>query len=430
MRFHYFAAGALAAMLLTAASCTAAAPPAPAATTAEVTSAADAAPAAGKANPYATWDDVLAAAKGTTVNWYMWGGSDVINTNVDTDIGAPLKEQFDVTLNRVPIDNTADAVNKVLNEKAAGKDGGGSVDLIWINGQNFRTLKDAGLLYGPFTDLLPNGTYVDWTNPAVANDFGIPVDGYESPWAAFQFVMEYNTAAVGDTPPASFEALRAWIKANPGRFTYPAPPNHVGSAFVRMLFYWAAGGPDKLLGPFDQEVYDAAAPKVWAYLNDIKPNLWRAGQTYPELAPMADLLANGEIDFAMEYDANRASNYIAQGRYPDTIRTFVFDTGTVANTSYVAIPYNAANPAGAMVLANFLLSPDYQVHITRPAPWGWMMAVDPTRLPSAQQAEAAAGERGIATLSPAALAAAALPEAGADWVKAIDDGWVANVLEK
>lgn len=423
MRVRYFAAAAMVAGLLIAAGCTAAAP--------AFTAQTDAAPTgAGKATIYTTWDDVLAAAKGTTVNWYMWGGSDVINTNVDSGIGAPLKEQFDVTVNRVPIDNTADAVNKVLNEKAAGKDDGGSIDLIWINGQNFRTLKDARLLYGPFTDLLPNGKFVDWANPAVANDFGVPVDGYESPWAAFQFVMEYNTAAVGDTPPASFEALRDWIKANPGRFTYPAPPNHVGSAFVRMLFYWAAGGPDKLLGPFDQQVYDAAAPKVWAYLNDIEPHLWREGQTYPDVAVMADLLANGEIDFAMEYDANRAANYIAQGRYPDTIRTFVFNTGTVANTSYVAIPYNAANPAGAMVLANFLLSPDYQVHITRPTPWGWMMAVDPTRLPPEQQAQVAEGERGIAALPPAALAAAALPEAGADWVKAIDDGWVANVLEK
>ncbi len=379
---------------------------------------------------FTSWEEVVAAAKGTTVNWYMWGGSDVINTNVDNDIGAPLTAEFGVTLNRVPIENTADAVNKVLNEKAADKTSGGSVDLIWINGQNFRTLKDAGLLYGPFTDLLPNNQYVDWQNPAVANDFGVPVEGYESPWAAFQFVMEYNTAMVGDAPPTSYDALAAWIEANPGRFTYPAPPNHVGSAFVRMLFYWAAGGAEQFVGPFDQALYDATAPKVWAYLNEIEPFLWREGQTYPELAVMADLLANGEIDFAMEYDANRASNYIAQGRYPETIRTFVFDTGTVANVSYVAIPFNASNPAGALMLANFLLSPEYQVHITEPTPWGWMMAVDPTRLPENQQTRAAAIERGVATLPPATLAAAALPEVSADWVKAIDDGWVANVLEK
>jgi putative spermidine/putrescine transport system substrate-binding protein len=382
------------------------------------------------AQAYGNWEEVLAAAGGTTVNWYMWGGSDVINTNVDNDIGAPLKTQYNVTLNRVPLENTADAVNKVLNEKAAGKNSGGSIDLIWINGQNFRTLKDAGLLYGPFTELLPNNTYVDWDLPAVANDFGVPVDGYESPWASFQFVMEYNTATVGDEPPATLEELRVWIEANPGRFTYPAPPNHVGSAFVRMLFYWAAGSPDPFLGPFDQEVYDATAPKVWAYLNGIEPHLWRAGQTYPEIAAMADLLANGEIDFTMEYDANRASNFIVQGRYPDTIRTFVFDTGTVANVSYVAIPYNAGNPAGALVLANFLLSPEYQVHITQPTPWGWMMAIDPARLPAEQQAALATAPRGVATLPPAELAGNALPEAGAAWVQAIDEGWIANVLEQ
>jgi putative spermidine/putrescine transport system substrate-binding protein len=379
---------------------------------------------------YTTWEAVLSAAKGTTVNWYMWGGSDVINTNVDSDIGGPLQTEYAVTLNRVPLENTADAVNKVLNEKAAGKDEGGSIDLIWINGQNFRTLKEADLLYGPFTELLPNSRLVDWQNPAVANDFGVPVDGFESPWASFQFVMEYNAATVGEAPPASFAALAEWVKANPGRFTYPAPPNHVGSAFVRMLFYWAAGDAAAFTGPFDPQVYAETAPKVWAYLNEIKPYLWREGQTYPELAVMSDLLANGEIDFAMEYDASRASSYISQGRYPDTIRTYVFESGTVANISYVAIPYNAANPAGALVLANFLLSSEYQIYMTEPTPWGWMMAVDPARLTAEEQARAAGIDRGVATLPPAVLAAAALPEVSADWVSAIDDGWIANVLEQ
>jgi putative spermidine/putrescine transport system substrate-binding protein len=387
------------------------------------------APAA--APTFAGWEEVEAAARGTTVNWFVWGGSDVINTNIDNDIGQPLAEQYGVTLNRVPVDATADAVNKVLSEKAAGKDSGGSIDLIWINGQNFRTLKEAGLLYGPFTEQLPHNQYVDWANPAVANDFGVPVDGYESPWAAFQFVYEYNAATVGDQPPATFEELAAWVANNPGRFTYPPPPNHVGSAFVRQLFYWAAGDTAPFRGPFDQAVYDEVAPQVWDYLNALEPNLWRGGQTYPEVAAMADLLANGEIDFNMEYDANRASNFIAQGRYPDTIRTFVLDSGTVANISYVAIPYNAANPQGAMVLANFLLSPEYQLHMAKPSPWGWMMAIDVTRLPADLQAQAAAQDTlGAATLPPSVLAGAALPEMAAEWVSAIDAGWTANVLQK
>ncbi len=133
---------------------------------------------------YASWDEVTAAAQGTTVNWFLWGGSETINSHVDGVIGEALQEEFGITVNRVPLDNTADAVNKVLNEKAAGRDSGGSIDLIWINGENFRTLKDADLLYGPFVDLVPNSLLVDWENPAVAYDFGVAVDGYESPWPA------------------------------------------------------------------------------------------------------------------------------------------------------------------------------------------------------------------------------------------------------
>ncbi len=378
----------------------------------------------------ASWDEIEAAAEGTTVSWALWGGSDLINTHVDQAIGAPLAERYGVTLNRVPLENTADAINKVLSEKAAGVDSGGSIDLIWINGENFRTLKEADLLFGPFVQILPNSEYVDESNPAVGFDFGVPTDGYESPWASFQWVIEYNSATVGDNPPTSYEDLRAWIEANPGRFTYPAPPNHVGMGFVRQLFYWAAGSPEPFLGEFDQAVYDEYAPIVWEYLNGIEPYLWREGQTYPELAAMANLLANQEIDFAMEYDSSRASTYIRQGIYPDTIRTLVFDSGTIANVSYVAIPYNANNIAGALLLANFLLSPEYQIAITDPEVLGWKMAIDPTRLSAEEQAQLAAIEQGVATLPAEALSAAALPESSVEWVDAMQSGWEENVLKQ
>ena len=93
---------------------------------------------------FSTWEEVLAAADGTTVNWFMWGGSDTINANVDNDIGDVIKEQFNITLNRVPAD-AADFVNKVLDESAAGVTEGGTIDLMWINGENFATLKNADL---------------------------------------------------------------------------------------------------------------------------------------------------------------------------------------------------------------------------------------------------------------------------------------------
>jgi putative spermidine/putrescine transport system substrate-binding protein len=376
-----------------------------------------------------SWDEVVAAADGTTVNWFMWGGSDVINANVDEDIGAVLKERYNITLNRVPVADTADAVNKVLDEAAAGVTEGGSVDMIWINGENFKTLRQASLLYGPFAEALPNSRYVNWSDPALAFDFGFPVEGYESPWGHAQFVMEYDSGQVAEVP-TTFEALRDWIKANPGKFTYPAIPDFTGSVFIRHLFYWAAGGPEPFLGEFDQATYDQYAPIVWEYLNEIEPSLWREGQTYPEAAVMEGLLANQEIAFNMGYGPVRASLNIGQGIYPDTIRTFVFDTGTLSNNNFVAIPFNASNPAGAMVVADYIISPEFQLIMADPEQWGWLMTIDPRRMPAEAQATLDGYELGPATLPPAVLAGAALPEANGDWVTAFEQGWIENVLEK
>jgi putative spermidine/putrescine transport system substrate-binding protein len=417
--------------LFVLASCAPPAPTAPegAATGTEETAAPEEA-APDRPPVYETWDDVLAAAEGTTVNWFMWGGSDTINTNVDNDIGGPLKEKYNITLNRVPLTDTADAVNKVLDEAATGVTSGGSIDLIWINGENFKTLKEANLLYGPWAQFLPNSKYVNWEDPALAYDFGYPIEGYESPWGHAQFVMEYNTALVGDQPPTTFEALRDWVHANPGLFTYPAIPDFTGSVFVRHVFYWAAGGPEPFLGEFDQATFDKYAPAVWEYLNDLEPDLWRGGQTYPEAPAMDDLIANQEIAFNMGYGPANASLNIREGIYPETIRTFVFDTGTLANNNFVAIPFNASNPAAAMVLANYILSPEFQLVLMDPDRWGWLSPVDPTRYPEDFQQTLATFELGPATLPPEVLASHALPEPNSDWVTAMEQGWLQNVLEK
>jgi putative spermidine/putrescine transport system substrate-binding protein len=377
---------------------------------------------------FSTWEDVLAAADGTTVNWFMWGGSDTINANVDNDIGDVIKEQFNITLNRVPAD-AADFVNKVLDESAAGVTEGGSIDLMWINGENFATLKRAELMYGPWAESLPNAIYVPWQDAAIANDFGEPVEGLESPWGHAQFVVEYDTAFVSEAP-TTFEALQTWVHENPGQFTYPAIPDFVGSVFVRHLFYWAAGGPDAFLGEFDQATFDQYAPAVWEYLNDLESDLWRGGDTYPEGAAMADLMANQEIHFNLSYDPARASTNIASGTYPESIRTFVFDTGTLSNNNYVGIPFNAANPAGAMVLANYIVSPEFQLVMANPDRWGWLIPTDPSTWPAEDKATLDSYGSGVATLPAADLTAAALPEPGGEWVTAFEAGWIENVLEK
>jgi putative spermidine/putrescine transport system substrate-binding protein len=378
---------------------------------------------------FETWAEVLEAARGTTVNWHMWGGSDKINSDVDNDIGARVQELYGITLNRVPIVDAADVVNKILDEGAAG-DSEGTVDLIWINGENFRTLAEAELLYGPWAESIPNARYVDWEDPAIAFDFGYPVNGYESPWGHAQFVMEYNTALVGEEPPKTFEALAEWVEANPGLFTYPGIPDFTGSVFLRHVFYWVAGGPEPFLGEFDQEVFDQYAPVVWEYLNALEPNLWRAGETYPEASVLTDLIANQEVAFNMGYGPGNAASNIQQGIYPETVRTFVFDTGTISNNNFVTIPFNSTNPAGAMVIANYILSEEFQLKMTDPDQWGWLSPISPSVYSQEFQDAVAAFESHPATLSADELAAAALPEPPATWVTAMEQGWIENVLQQ
>jgi putative thiamine transport system substrate-binding protein len=53
-------------------------------------------------------------------------------------------------LEHVKITDTADVVKRVRAEKAAGRtDRAGTVDLVWINGENFAAMKADGLLFGP-----------------------------------------------------------------------------------------------------------------------------------------------------------------------------------------------------------------------------------------------------------------------------------------
>ena len=147
-----------------------------------------------------SWDDIVAEAKGGEVNWFLWGGSDNINQYVTEFIGGILKDEYDITLNRVGLSDTVEAVNIVLGEKESGVTDDGSVDMIWINGENFRTMKQGGLAYCGYLDVLPNNRLVNWDNPSIANDFGVPVDDCEVPWSKAQFAFAYDTARTPNPP--------------------------------------------------------------------------------------------------------------------------------------------------------------------------------------------------------------------------------------
>lgn len=365
------------------------------------------------------------SVRGSEVRWHMWGGSAQINQWVDTYVVGEMKKRYDVTLVRVPMDAPV-FVNKLLTEKAAGK-ATGTMDLLWINGENFKNAMQASVLFGPFVEKLPN--FTAWHDPQKsAFDFGFPTRGYEAPYGRAQFVFEYDTARTPE-PPRTFAQLKDWITAHPGRFTYPQPPDFTGSAFLRQVFYATTGGHEQYMDGFNPERYAANAPTTFAWLNDIKPHLWQQGRTYPKDAAALDtLFARGEIDMAMSYHPAHAHMKILEKTYPGTVRTFVLEEGAIFNTHFVAIPFNAPNKAGAMVLANFLMSPEAQFSKFKPENWGDMPSLEISKLPEVDRKAFAGVDLGSATLGFDVLAQAAVPEIPADYLELLEKDWDKLVL--
>jgi putative spermidine/putrescine transport system substrate-binding protein len=374
------------------------------------------------------WEQVVAQARGTTVNLHMWGGDENINRYINEYVAGRLKTEYDVTLVQTPLGDTAEAVNKLLNEQTAGKQAKGSIDLLWINGENYRTLRQGNLLYGSWARTLPNASVVSWDEPSVANDFGQPVEDYEAPWGRAQFVLIYDSARTSN-PPRTFADLLAWAEANPGRFTYPAIPDFTGSAFVRHLFYALEANEGVLDDGWSEASYTRAAPPVWDYLRQLRPHMWRGGETLPQsVEQLNTLFAGGEVDVTLSYNPAFADGAISRGTFPPTTRTYLLESGTLANTHYLAIPFNATNKAGAMVAANFTQSVEAQIEKAKPEVWGDLPVLDAAQLSADDRAALDAVPRGEATLPAAELAANTLPEPGAEWVDRIEADWQREVL--
>ncbi|MFQ6551434.1 ABC transporter substrate-binding protein [Aestuariibius insulae] len=379
--------------------------------------------ASAESNP-SDWPAVLDAAQGQTVYWNAWGGSTTTNDFIAW-VGKRVSEDYGVTLEHVKLTDTGEAVSRVLAEKQAGQDTDGAIDMIWINGANFAAMKDAGLLYGPFAEDLPNWDFVDVEGKTVQTDFTVPTEGYESPWAMAQVVFMHDTRDLPD-PLGSMDAILGWSTENPGRFTFPQPPDFLGTTFLKQALIDLTDEPEALAAPATDETYPQVTEPLWAFLEELTPTLWREGRAYPQTGPrQLQLIADEEIDLAISFSPGEATAAIANDQLPDTVRTFVLDRGTLGNASFVAIPYNSGATEGAMVVANFLLSPEAQLRAQDPDILGYGTVLSMNKLAPSEREAFDALDLGIATLPPAELGPA-LPEPHPSWAERIAADWVAR----
>lgn len=370
------------------------------------------------------WSRIEAAARGQTVYLNAWAGSERINAYLQW-VAGELSQRFGLKLEHVKISDTAEAVKRVRAEKAAGRTGEGSVDLVWINGENFLAMKREGLLFGPWSEKLPSYAKVDVAGkPTTRIDFSEPVEGLEAPWGMAQLTFFADSARVPQ-PPASMGELLEWAKKNPGRFTYPRPPVFHGTTFLKQVLIETSAERQPLYAPYRAEAFAKATAPLWSALDALHPHLWKQGKQFPaNQTVMRQMLADGELAIALTFNPNEVANQIAAKSLPPSVVAYQHAAGTIGNTHFLGIPFNARAKEGAQVAANFLLSPPAQARKADIKVWGDPTVLALDKLSAAERALFAAG----AAPGQVARPAAAIPEPHGSWVDPIEREWTRRYI--
>lgn len=375
----------------------------------------------------ADFESITKQAENTTVTFYGWGGDDKRNEWLDTVVASKLKEKYNITLQRVPMD-IDQILAKLSGEKQAGSEDG-TIDMIWINGENFYSAKENGLLFGSFADKLPNyEKYINAEDKENQYDFGYPIEGFEAPYGKAQLVL-INDSAKSEETPKNTEELIEYAKKYQGKVTYPALPDFTGSAFVRNVIYDIVGYEQFMNMEADKEVVREAVKPAMDYLRELNPYLWNQGKTFPASSTLLEnMFSDGEVYLNMSYSPYSAAVNIEQGKYPETAKTFLFENGMIGNTNYIAIANNAPNKAGAMVAINEIISAELQA--SQFDSLKTVSVVDYAKLSEEERAMFDKVDIGKGTVSQDELLAKRLPEMPAKLIPIIEEIWQEEVVGK
>ncbi len=247
-------------------------------------------------------------------------------------------------------DHDAQETAKITAASVLHKDSG--VDL--IDGGFTTQLGLAGLLWHPTPGLVPNLRDIG-KSVLAAGKGGIP-------YRASSVLLAYNSTNV-KTPPKTLDDLLAWIKANPGKFTYNVPSGGgSGYAFVQTVV-------DKYLSAKDRTTLAQSINKPlqskWATgletLRSLNVYTYGKNGSYPaNNAETLKDLSTGLVDMASVWSDQFASAQKA-GTMPANIKvTQISGPAFTGGAAYLGIPSSSQNRAAARLLANWVLSPTAQ----------------------------------------------------------------------
>lgn len=330
-----------------------------------------------------SWEEILASAKGTTVTFMMYLGDKKANSYMNDFVIPELKKKYDITV-KIASGQGSVIVSTIMAEKEAGKNEG-QIDLGWINGETFYQIKQIDGLYGPFTSKLPNTRYINFNDPIIKYDFQQEINGYETPWAKAFFNVITDTLKVKELPVTMQQFEKYW-KANPGKFTFSQ--DFMGLTLLKTWLVELSGGIQNLDGPFDEKKYNLYSSQLWNFINNNKKYFWKKGETFPESnVTVTQMYGTGELNFSFAFGISAIERNVTEGLIPLTSKAYILKAGCIHNSSYLGIPYNAPNKAGAMVVSNFLISPEAQIKKSDINSWGSATILDYNKLEKKYQKE-------------------------------------------
>jgi putative spermidine/putrescine transport system substrate-binding protein len=323
-----------------------------------------------------SWDEILKQATGQTVNFMMWQGDPQINKYINSFVIPAVKEKYGIIL-ETSAGQGNQLVSILMGEIDAAKTNS-EIDMCWINGETFYQLKQIDALFGPFVSQIPNAAFINFDNPFIKYDFQTLVNGMECPWGNVQLCLIYNKDKV-PVPPKNRLELESFVKQNPGKFTIPN--DFAGLTFLKSLLIDIAGGGASLSGAFDEGKYKNYSGQLWQYINRIKPYMWKSGKTFPNsVAPMHQMFSQGELYVTLSNNDGEVDNKVTEGTLPTFARSYVLDAGTIQNSHYLGITKNSNQKAAAMVVINFLVSPEAQIEKQKSSVWGDGTVLDLNKL--------------------------------------------------
>ena len=380
------------------------------------------------------WQQIEAQGSNQDVYFYAWGGDPQINAYLQW-VSDQVDDKYNINLVHVKLSDTSEAVSRVLAEKSAHNDNQGSVDLVWINGANFATMSENSLLLKQWANKLPNFALTDpKNNPTVNFDFGVPTNGMEAPWGQASLTFYYDSLSTSK-PPTTLTELTTWTAKNPGRFSYPKPPDFLGMSFLKYVLVMLHEQKDAQTGkntsvqlnlPATEENTALILDPLWAFLDGFHPTLWRNGEQFVQTgAQMRRLVDDTELSLAFTFSAPEVPAAVQRYDLPQSIRSYAMSDGSLSNTHFVAIPYNASHPQAAQLVANFLMSPEAQAKKQTPSVWGDKSVLVQSTLSPAQQALFKTKQPHPSAL-PFDSVKRTVSEPHPSWVEAIQQGWQAR----